>query len=283
MRGMESVAVVGLGQMGSGIALSLARSGQVVLGVDPLGRPDVAGVEQVDLATAVGRCEVVVLSLPGSEQVEDVLTGPDGLLALDLQPRLVVDTSTSDPQVTRRLAARMTEAGHVLVDAPVSGGPSGAREGALTVFLGCPDEHVDRVRWVLEPVSATVNHVGDVGAGNVAKLVNNLLCGIHLAAAREAWGLAQAAGIDPARLLTAINGASGRSAVTEVNMPRWVLSGTYDSGFPVGLMSRDVTLAAGVAEQLGVSGPLSGTAVDLWQQLREDVGPHADFNRMVNL
>lgn len=279
----EEVGVVGLGQMGSGIALSLARSGQVVLGVDPLGRPDVVGVEEVDLATAAGRCEVVVLSLPGSEQVEEVLAGPDGLLALDVPPRLVVDTSTSDPHVTRRLAARMTEAGHVLVDAPVSGGPSGAREGALTVFLGCPDEHLDRVRSVLEPVAGTVNHVGDVGAGNVAKLVNNLLCGIHLAAAREAWGLAQAAGIDPDRLLTAINGASGRSAVTEVNMPRWVLSDAYDSGFPVGLMSRDVALAASVAEQLGADGPLSATAVDLWQQLRDDVGPDADFNRMVNL
>lgn len=279
----ERAVVVGLGQMGSGIALSLARAERQVLGVDPVNHPDISGVEQVDLVQAIRRCEVIVLSLPGSEQVQDVLAGPQGLLSQDVSPRLVVDTSTSDPRVTRQLAARVAEAGHVLVDAPVSGGPSGARDGALTVFLGCPEEQLDRVRDVLEPMAAQITHVGDVGAGNFAKLVNNLLCGIHLTAVREAWALAEAGGIDPARLLTAINRASGRSAVTEVNMPRWVLSGTYDSGFPVGLMSRDVGLAVGVAEQLGVAGPLSATVVGQWQQLLDDVGPEADFNRMVDL
>lgn len=279
----EEVGVVGLGQMGSGIALSMARAGRTVLGVDPASHLDPAGIDRVELEQAVGRCEVLVLSLPGSEQVQAVLTGPHGLMSQDVPPRLVVDTSTSDPQVTRQLAGTLAEAGHVLVDAPVSGGPSGARDGALTVFLGCPDEQLDRVREVLGPVAAQVTHVGGVGAGNFAKLVNNLLCGIHLTAAREAWALASAGGIEPSRLLTAINRASGRSAVTEVNLPRWVLSGTYDSGFPVGLMSRDVSLATHVAERLGVAGPLSGTAVDQWQQLLADVGPAADFNRMVEL
>lgn len=275
------IAVVGLGQMGSGMAQTLATAGLTVLGVDngPASTPD--GVERVDLATALTRAEVVLLSLPGSAQVEEVLTGDQGLLSLGVPPRLVLDTSTCDPGRTRALAAALADQWHDLVDAPVSGGASGALAGALTVFLGCPEAHLERVRAVLAPLAAQVNHVGDVGAGHTAKLVNNLLCGIHLAAAREAVAIAESGGIDPARLVEALNTASGRSAVTEVNLPRWVLSDTFDSGFPVGLMARDVALAASVAEASGLHTPLADLAAGAWADLREDLGPGADFNRMV--
>lgn len=276
------IAVVGLGQMGAGIAASLARAGRAVLGVDPGTDADLPGVERVSLPEALDRCEVLVLSLPGPAQVEAVLAGPDGLLARDAPPRLVIDTSTSDPVLTRDLGARLAASGHVLADAPVSGGPSGAREGALTVFLGCADDQLDRVQAQLTPLVGQLTHVGGVGAGHTAKLVNNLLCGIHLSAAREAWHIARAGGIDPSRLFAAVNRASGRSAVTEVNVPRWVLTGSYDSGFPVGLMARDVGLAADMARQLGLTTPMSATAVAQWERLLDDVGPDADFNRMVD-
>ena len=277
-----SLAVIGLGNIGSGIAASMARSGRRVLGVDPgrVNTPD--GVERVGLRLALTEAAVIVLSLPGSDQVAEVLAGADGLL--EVRPpgdhALVVDASTCEPTGTRDLARVLAEHGHVLVDAPVSGGASGAADGTLTVFLGCPDEHLDRVRAVLEPVAATINHVGATGAGHTAKLVNNMLCAIHLAAAREALAIAAATGVDAQRLLAAVNTASGRSAVTEVNLPRWVLSGGFDSGFPAALMARDVGLAAHVADEHGLDTPLAHLAATRWEQLCQREGGTVDFNTM---
>lgn len=271
------VAVVGLGQMGSGMASSLVRAGHTVLGVDPGPAATPEGVDRTALADALQQADVLVLSLPGGEQVEQVVEQVTTVGS----PRLVIDTSTCDPTDTRRRAQLLADAGHVLADAPVSGGPSGARAGELTVFLGCAEEHLERVQRALEPLAGRVTHVGDVGAGHTAKLVNNLLCGIHLGAARTLLAVGERSGIDPARLLEAVNAASGRSGVTEVNLPRWVLSGTFDSGFPVGLMARDVDLAATVAQELGASSPVVGAAREMWAQLRDEVGPQEDFNRMV--
>lgn len=277
------VAVVGLGGMGAGMARTLATAGWHVLGVDPspAARQRLDGlVEPVDLATAVHRAGVVLLSLPGSEQVEQVLTGPDGLLDQPVGRRLVIDTSTSAPASTRRLAGALAGAGHVLLDAPVSGGPAGAAAGTLTVFLGGDDDAVAAARPVLDVLARTITHVGGPGAGNVAKLVNNLLCATHLQIAGEALRLSAAAGLDPARLIDAVNGASGRSAVTENNLPTWVLSQTYDSGFTLGLMARDVTLAAETAQALDVELPLATAVRTAWQETRDHLGAGEDFNRM---
>lgn len=263
--------------MGSGIAASLVRAGHRVLGVDPGPVPTPQGVERTSLACALDEAQVVALSLPGTEQVDHVLPEFEHAPA----PVLVIDASTSPPADTRRRAEWLAGYGHILIDAPVSGGPSGAAEGSLTVFLGCPEPHLHRVLEVLEPLAAHVIHVGDVGAGDTAKLMNNLLCGIHLAAARAVNGAASASGVDVERLLAAINSASGRSAVTEVNLPRWVLSDAFDSGFPVGLMARDVALAADMTGELGVSSPLVDAAHGMWADLLETVGHTADFNRMV--
>lgn len=279
----STCAVIGLGQMGSGMARAQRLAGRTVYGVDPVVEVTIEGVVRADLTEALTQADMILLSLPGSEQVRQVLTGPGGLVDLDLPAKLIVDTSTSDPASTRELAQTLSRHDHVLVDAPVSGGPAGARNQTLTVFLGCPEAESERVQRVLAPMATTITRVGEVGAGNIAKLANNLLCAIHLTAAREAWAMARAAGVDAERLLTAINGASGRSAVTEVNMPRWVLSGSYDSGFPVKLMARDVALADQVARQMCVDNPLSGTAVSTWQDLLTTAGPEADFNRMVDL
>lgn len=272
-----SIAVVGLGHMGGGMAATLVRAGRTVLGVDPGPGPTPEGVKRLELAEALAGVRTLVLSLPGTEQVDQILP----TLQQAPHPLLVIDASTCPPDDTRRRAAQLAEHGHVLVDAPVSGGPSGAASGQLTVFLGCPEQHLPAVMEALEPLATNVNHVGEVGAGNTAKLMNNLLCGIHLAAARALHGVAEASGVDEERLLAAINTASGRSAVTEVNLPRWVLSGSFDSGFPVGLMARDVMLAADMVAEQGASSPLVEAAEEMWAALRERVGPAEDFNRMV--
>ncbi|WP_106507596.1 NAD(P)-dependent oxidoreductase [Brachybacterium timonense] len=270
-------AVVGLGQMGKGIAASFVRAGYHVLGVDPGPVPTPEGVDRVEATHAIADAPVVVLSLPGSAQVDELVP----LIEAQKQPRIIIDASTCPPDDTRQRAKRLHEAGHLLVDAPVSGGPSGAAAGALTAFLGCPAERLEEVVDALEPITTTVHHVGDTGAGNTAKLLNNLLCATHLSIAQTLLACAADAKIDPARLLDAINGASGRSAVTEVNLPRWVLSGSFDSGFPVGLMARDVDLALDLAEESGSSSDVARATAAMWHELLERTGPRDDFNRMV--
>ncbi|MBW8173345.1 NAD(P)-dependent oxidoreductase [Ornithinimicrobium sp. Arc0846-15] len=273
---LDPVAVVGLGRMGSGIAASYARSGRRVYGVDPFATHTVEGVELVDLSAAMRETDVMVLSLPGGDQVQSVV---DALVSAECQS-LIIDTSTCDPAETQRRAAQLAKAGGQLVDAPVSGGPSGAEAGQLTVFLGCPVPLIDRVSAELRPLAGQVNHVGEVGAGNTAKLMNNLLCAINLCSARAVLDVCAKASIEPDRLIDAINTASGRSGVTEVNMPRWVLNETFDSGFPVGLMARDVDLALEVATNLSIDSPVAAAAGAMWSQLLQETGPETDFNRM---
>jgi 3-hydroxyisobutyrate dehydrogenase len=278
-----TVAVFGLGTMGAGMAHTLVRGGWNVVGVDP--SPSAAdrmdgALRLVDTATAIRDAQVLLLSLPGTPQVEEVLTGPTGLVAAGVDHGVVIDTSTSSPLSTRALARTLANHGHSLLDAPVSGGGAGAREGALTVFLGGTDDAVAEGKALLDVIAQRVVHVGGPSAGNVAKLINNLLCATHLQIAGEALTLAQAADLDAERLLSAVNGASGRSAVTEVNLPRWVLPPRFDSGFTLGLMARDVALATDTAHALGAHIPLADLVTRTWQDTRDHIGAGEDFNRM---
>jgi 3-hydroxyisobutyrate dehydrogenase len=121
---------------------------------------------------------------------------------------------------------------------------------------------------------------GGPGAGHVVKLVNNMLCAAHLALAGEALRLGEAAGVDAATLVEALNAGSGRSGVTEVNMPAWILSGAFDSGFTMGLMRKDVKLAHDVAVALGALGPMSERAAEGWRESAATLDNAQDFNRM---
>ncbi|TNC14097.1 NAD(P)-dependent oxidoreductase [Methylobacterium terricola] len=290
---MRTIGVIGLGNMGRGMALSLHRRGFAVIGYDPA--PGAREASAADgIAVAEGpralwqACEAVVLSLPTPEVVEAVLLGADGPLhgakAGDAKPGLlVIDTSTSDPAVTRRIAAALEPAGIDLVDAPVSGGPKGAHAATLTMVIGGSDAAVARAEPVLAAMSATRVHVGGVGAGHVTKLANNLLCAAHLITAAEAVRMAKDAGVDPERLLAGINAGSGRSGVTQVNFPTWVLTGAFDSGFTMKLMRKDVRLAESLIGALALDLPLSGQVGQLWRDSAEVAPDDADFNAIVKL
>jgi len=210
-----------------------------------------------------------------------VLTGEGGLLGSPARHRLVIDTSTSDPDLTRTLHARLAAAGHALVDAPVSGGPAGAASGALSIMVGGVPEAVERAKPVLDILGQKVSVVGGPGDGHIAKLVNNVLVAGHLILAGEAMRVGVAAGATLDALLTVVNGASGRSAVTEVNYPRWIASGSFDSGFTMGLMAKDVGLALELAERTGLAIPMLREVRERWNALTQGWGPTADFNRAV--
>ncbi|GAB3629413.1 3-hydroxyisobutyrate dehydrogenase [Pandoraea terrae] len=285
---MKIIGVVGLGNMGRGMALSLQRGGFTVLGYDP--SPAAArtlaeagiGI-RTSVAALAKEVDALVLSLPTSQVVEAVVNGADGIAANGRRGLLVIDTSTADPASTRKLAAQLDEAGIALIDAPVSGGPKGALNGALTMVLGGSAEDVARAEPVLAAMSAKRVHIGDVGAGHVTKLINNLMCASHLLIAGEAMRLAEAAGVSPARVLEGVNAGSGRSGVTQTNYPTWILNDAFDSGFTMKLMRKDVRLAMNLAEATGTlaTAPFSAQAGRLWAASAESVADDEDFNRIV--
>lgn len=283
---IRRVAVVGLGNMGAPMARRLKGAGFEVIGcdADPATRTRLGGeIEIAENPDAFARTDATLLSLPNSAIVERVTLGPGGFLERASEGALLIDTSTASPSSTRMIAARLAERGLAMLDAPVSGGAAGAIDGKLTVMLGGADAAVARARPVLAPLAAKVIHVGASGAGNVAKLANNLLCAAHLVTAAEAMKLARDAGVAPERLLEVVNVASGRSAVTEVNMTRWILSGAFDSGFTMGLMRKDVGLALDLARELGLDLALATEVGRLWRDSRAAIDDGADFNRIVEI
>jgi len=283
---MTNVGVIGLGNMGAGMALSAARAGLKVTGFDPATTSRQAlldaGVALVDdIAALSAQADVIVLSLPTSDIVEKVVLGEGGLLAQARAGQIVLDTSTADPASTARIAQALQGSPLRLVDGPVSGGPKAAHSGAMTMLLGGEAADIDMLAPVLEALTAKRVHVGPVGAGHSAKLFNNLLCGINLIAAGEAIRVAKAAGLNVEQILKGVNAGSGRSGVTEVNCPTWILNDAFNSGFTMKLMRKDLRLAAAMIEQSGAGAPLSREALRLWADSAASVDDAEDFNRIV--
>jgi len=266
------VGVIGLGAMGGAMVRRLTGQGLVPAVWDA--RP-----ESVARAVALGARAVpapaepvVLLSLPDEAAVAAVLAA----LWTALPPgAVVVDTSTIGPRAARGFAAEAAARGLAYLDAPVSGGPAGAAAGSLTMMLGGDAAALERARPVLALLCGRLVHVGPAGAGQVAKLVNNLLVATHLA---EALRLGARAGLPPAALLPVLNAATGRSAATEINWPRWIESGAFDSGFAAGLMRKDAGLALALAAEIGASLPACAAAVQAWQD--SPVPDDAEFNRV---
>lgn len=285
---MKRVGIVGLGNMGRGMALTLERGGFRVMGADASaetrarladeGIPTVARPAEL-----CGQVELIILSLPNAEIVEAVITGPGGLLETARPGLIIVDTTTSYPEVTRRMAARLAERSVAMIDAPVSGGPRAAHAGTMTMVMGGEAAAIAQAEPVLTAMTGTRVHVGETGAGHVVKLINNLLCAAHLLTGAEAVRIAEAAGIDPARMLEGLNAGSGRSGVTQVNFPTWILNGAFNSGFTMQLMRKDVRLAAKLVEELGLDLPMAGETATRWADSATSIADGEDFNRIVEL
>ncbi|KQY12285.1 NAD(P)-dependent oxidoreductase [Rhizobium sp. Root482] len=278
------VGVIGLGSMGLGMARTLAAKGFKVKGFDLApARRDLAaegGVHPAQtIAEAFRDVSFVVFSLPTASDVETVVTQHADLLGGEGRI-VIIDTSTSEPDVSRALAEKLDLAGHGFLDAPVSGGPAGAASGTLTMMIGGKDGDLALARPVIEALSSKILHVGPSGAGNVAKLVNNMLAAAHMVTTGEGLKLALAAGIDPEAALRVVNAASGRSMISEVHFPTWVMSNRFDSGFSMGLMRKDVRLAHELAQSTGAVTPLSDLVAKLWGEGSEELSDQDDFTRM---
>jgi 3-hydroxyisobutyrate dehydrogenase len=203
-----------------------------------------------------------------------------GLLDALAPGTVLVDMGSSEPLRTRALAGHVAERGAVLVDAPVSGGVSGATAGTMTIMVGGPEDVVAPL-VTLFGVLGRMRHVGPVGAGHALKALNNLMSAAHLLASSEALLAGQRFGLDPAVMLDAVNGSSGRSGSTENKWPNFVLPGTFDSGFALGLMLKDIRIALGLAEATGAPSALAARTVELWGEAAAALGPAADHTEIV--
>jgi 3-hydroxyisobutyrate dehydrogenase len=284
----NTVGVIGLGNMGRGMALTLLRKGFKVVGTDV--SPAIRGVlaqEGIAVRESIGEvvaeCDIVILSLPTAAIVEEVVAGPKGIIANAKPGLLVVDTSTSHPDTTRRLAKKLNAVGMQMLDAPVSGGPKGAITGTMAMVIGGSAADLARAEPVLAAMTAKRVHVGDSGAGHVAKIANNLFAAAHLLIAGEVTRMAEQAGVPTEHLLQGINAGSGRSFITEHSYPTWIMNGKFDSGFTMKLMRKDVRLSEELISALSLDLPLAAKVAELWGVSAQCIGDDEDFNRIVEL
>ncbi|TDT76946.1 3-hydroxyisobutyrate dehydrogenase [Litoreibacter halocynthiae] len=277
------IGLIGCGNMGGGMGAQLLANGRSLTCYDP--NPDTRakmaelGADIAASPTALARvADIIILSLPKASVVDAVMRD----MLPDIQDgAIVLDTSTSEPVTSQAMAKLGDAQGFSFVDGPVSGGPTAANSGTMTMLLGGSLDAIARLRPTLEILTAKTVTVGGSGAGHAAKIANNMLCAANLVLVGEAVRLGKAAGVDPEYLLEGINAGSGRSGVSEVNFPKWVLNDAFDSGFTMGLMRKDVGLALDLAKasDVDISG-FSGIA-DIWLNASRDVPNSADFNEIV--
>ncbi|WP_204261626.1 NAD(P)-binding domain-containing protein [Blastococcus saxobsidens] len=271
-----STLFVGLGRMGAPMARRHAAHFDTVLSdADPAVATALA--EELGCRALATPAELpddvdaVVLMLPDSRVVETVLL-TDGLLGRLPAGSLVVDMGSSEPASTRRLAADARARGVGYVDAPVSGGVARAVTGELSIMVGGDPEDVERARPHLEPLGGSVLVVGGAGTGHAAKALNNLLSASNLAAAAEVLTVAAGSGIAPEVMVEVLNASTGRSQATEVKYPKHVLTGSYDSGFAMDLMIKDLGIARSLGTAQGASTPVTDAAFAAAVAAREALG-----------
>jgi 3-hydroxyisobutyrate dehydrogenase len=262
--------LIGLGNMGEPICRHLLEEGYEVLVYD-IDREAMARLDDTVAEPAEGpralasAADVVILSLPNSGVVEEIVFGEDGLLEGLLPGRVVIDTSSAKPSSTRTIARRLAQAGVDMLDAPVSGGVLRAREGTLAVMVGGKREVFERCSPILQAFGGRIFFVGDHGTGHLTKALNNLLSATTLASAAEAVILAEKAGLSPDLFVEVINASNGRSYSTEVKFPKYILNRSFDDGFATALMSKDLKIALEAAAEMDFPMLIGSVVVQIWQ------------------
>lgn len=277
------VAFIGLGKMGSRMARRLVEAGHRVRGYDVADEARTAlkasgGTDAESAASAVAGTAVVILMLPDSGVVECVITDPAVLGALEIGAT-VIDMSSSEPERTRSLQAVLAGRGVRMVDAPVSGGIQRAETGELAIMAGGEAGDLDRVRVLLAEFGH-VYHAGPIGAGHAVKALNNLMSATHLLVTSEAILAGSRFGVDPEAMLAIFNASSGRSGSTENKWPNFILPQTYNSGFALQLMLKDMRIATTLACQMGLPAHLGTRAVEVWSKAADQLPAGADHTEI---
>lgn len=258
-----SVGVIGLGIMGSGMASNLVAKGHDLVvwnrtpaRMDPL--VDEGAVAAGSPADLAARCDVVLICVSDTPDVEAVVEGPGGVLEGVSKGSLIVDHSTISPAATVRLAAVVAEREGSWLDAPVSGGSEGAANGTLSIMVGGGANDLERAMPYFEAYGTTITHVGPIGAGQQVKIVNQILVVVNQLAASEALLFAQQAGLDLGSTIDAVRDGAAGSWMLANRGPQ-MIERDWRPGFSIDLQQKDLRLVLDAADELGV--PLPGTAL----------------------
>lgn len=268
----ETVGFLGLGVMGAPMAGNLLAAGYEVVawnrGSGPLAELAEAGARAGDGPAAVAaEVDVLIAILKDDAVVREVLGGPDGAIAAARPGSLVVDMSTVSPALARELAEEAAARGVGFLDAPVSGGDVGAREGTLSIMAGGEAADVERARPVFEVLGSRVTHVGSAGAGQIAKACNQVLVAVIFGGLAEALVLGSKLGADPARILDAIGGGMAGNRIMEVRRDNF-LEHDFAPGFKVDLHHKDLEIALGAGGEVNAPLPLTAEVQQMFRQLR---------------
>ena len=259
---MLKVGYIGLGLMGKSIARNILKAGFPVV-VHNRSRAKVdelvaeGAVAANSAAEVAGQVDVVFTNLPDSPDVEKVALGPGGILEAAHPGLVYVDNSTIKPATARQIAAKLAEKGAFALDAPVSGGDIGAKNGTLTIMVGGDASALEKVMPILMAMGKTVTHVGEAGAGQVAKAANQIMVAAQMVAMGELLIFSQKAGVDPEKVVAAIKGGAAQCWTLDVKPPR-LFSGNRAPGFKAHMQAKDLNIILETAREYGV--PLPATA-----------------------
>jgi 3-hydroxyisobutyrate dehydrogenase len=286
---MINVAFLGLGDIGAPMASHLSRDPfELVVWNRTASRAEQFARDYkvrtaATPAEAVKSADVVITCLPTSAEVESVLHGEHGILQGIRKGTVLLDCTSGDPPTSRSMAAELGGRGVDFIDAPVSGGTSGAKAGTLTVMWGGDESAFERVRPVVEAFGKKIVHAGPVGTGDALKAVNNALLAVHILSAAEGLAVLSKAGVDPKIAVDVINASSGRSNSSENLFPQRVLTREFPRTFRLALLDKDIGIAAVLADDLEARTPLIALAARRFHEAREKLGEQADHVEAVKL
>ncbi len=291
---MTNIAFVGLGNMGGPMALNLVKHGHQVVGFDvstnACARLVAGGGKTAEsIADALKAAEIVITMLPAGNQVEEVYAGPGGVFAHTPAGALLIDCSTIDVATARSVTAMASEKGFSMLDAPVSGGVTGAEAASLTFMVGGTAEAFSKAEPVLQNIGKTVVHAGDAGSGQAAKICNNMILGVSMIAVSEAFALADRLGLDRQKLFDISSQSSGQCwSMTSYcpapgPVPASPANRDYQPGFTAAMMLKDLRLSQEAAKASGSYTPLGAQATDLYARFCDDGNAGIDFSGIFRL
>jgi 3-hydroxyisobutyrate dehydrogenase len=284
------IGFVGLGNMGGPMTNNVVKGGYGVTGFD-LNRPlllkhaQEIGFHAADRGADVGkRSDIVITMLPNGQNVREAVLGKGGIAEGIAKGGLIVDMSSAGATGTAALGKELAARGITLIDAPVSGGVTGAVAGTLAIMVGGDDEAAIQRAWpLLETMGKKLFRAGKLGSGHAAKSINNYLGATNLIAIAEGLIAGTKFGLDPANLLAIINASTGNSGTSQGLYPGQVLNRKFGAGFALALMAKDVGLAADLAKDVGMNAEVMAHTAKVWAKARETLKGNPDFTEIVKM
>jgi 3-hydroxyisobutyrate dehydrogenase-like beta-hydroxyacid dehydrogenase len=281
----KQLGFIGVGRMGQHMASRLIEAGYALTIFDTnetaMQRLEQRGAKRAKSpADVASQCETVLVSLPTPDVVKAVALGKNGVIE-GSKAKVFVDLSTTGPRVAKEVAEGLAKKGITAVDAPVSGGPSGAEKGTLAMMIACPRALADELKPIIE-VLGKFFYIGEApGLGQTMKVINNLLSATAISITSEAMVMGVKAGLDPTTMLSVINAGSGRNTATADKFPRCVVPRRFDFGFTTALLYKDIKLCLDEAEALGVPMIVGNAVRQLMAIGKAAQGPDADITEFV--